>query len=231
MSSVMDDNELDSVYQKDRDLVIGFIKSVHHTYNKPDICRLITLYYHTRYTFDRNFYGKQLSFSINSVKHAGNCNGNWSNCIFGPSLNDRTCHQFDIQIAWKHKGGAFVMGFITQSIEQSIKSWNTHHLGFGANRLHSIGIRVNERYNNLYLYDAGHSGKKLKYHTPTLYGFQPNDLFLLSFNFKSYTLTIYHNGCKADTLCLNDYKYMSLTPAFSLKWPRSQIDVIKCSMS
>ena len=225
----MDDNELDAVCQEDKDLIVGYIKSVHHAANKSEICRLITSYYHNAYTFNRIFFGKHLLFSTNSVKHAGN--GNWSNCIFGPAISDRTCNQFDLHIAWKHKGGAFVMGFITQSIEQSIKSWNTHHIGFGANKLHSVGIRVNERYNNLYLYDAKHTGKKLKYHTPTLYGFQPNDSFLLSFNFKKHKLSIYHNGCKADTLCLNAFRDMSLTPAFSLKWPRSQIDVIKCRLS
>ena len=113
------------------------------------------------------------------------------------------------------------MGFITSSIEDSIKNWN-HEIGDYDNKQHSMGIYVNKYSKSFRIYWKEDYNRKLTYISTENY--KKNDKFMLSFNFGDDKVTIHHNDTLADTFSLANNKM--IIPAFSLR-SQEEIEIIK----
>ena len=79
---------------------------------------------------------------------------------------------------------------------------------------------VHESYNNFFC-----NGKTLSQYSASS-KFSENDIFILSFDFISGILSIYHNGKKAGEISIKDYKI--IIPAFSLS-PKinKELEIVK----
>ena len=192
-------------------------------YNIPMLIQYICLsYYYIGMVLDIKNHGNGLIFSNNdkNVKQTINA---WSTCVLINDININDCNKFNIHIKYV-KTGAFQMGYIINTIN-SIKNWN-RETGCGSNTENSVGIYVYHYRDTFTLYDKNDCAglQTLNYKSPKFFAI--NDIFILSFDFIENTLTIYHNDNKCDTIELQ--KHTKIIPAFSLYYPGTQIEILKC---
>eukprot|EP00483_Globobulimina_turgida_P008255 UN08271 len=163
------------VDQFTKDIVYGYVRKYQQfaetngnvSYNMPEgIILIILLYYFLDFKFDPDLnHGKHIHYlSDTIVTKAAPASGpsGWSTCIFGEEVTQKQCSVFNIDIKWKKCVTEFIMGYITSSIEQSIKDWN-EFLGTAPNLEHCNGIFVDHVQANFYVQRKGRENIGLPY--------------------------------------------------------------------
>eukprot|EP01083_Nonionella_stella_P002397 6929_1 len=214
--------EKELTYVECIDIVRGYSKMMGHRRHVPvEIMQLILFYFYETFKFNVHNHGKGFRFINNQTVEK--ISSETATCIFGEQITSKKCKGFDLYIQWTRCVDSFFMGYITSSLENSIKD-STQFLGHGSNKRHSVGIEVYKEYNNFTLSDANHHYHMLRYRARD--NFKEGDVFRLSFNFQRKELVIYHNGFTADSLVL---EHKQLTPAISLRH-QEKIEIIKCGL-
>ena len=197
-------------------LVCGFYRYNNNKTFPTDISGLCYKFYHT--VFYEATKGYNLTFINGNTAKKTRQDYYWSTFALANEINSSDYEQIDIEIKWTKCVKSFYMGYITNSIENSITNWN-EHLG-SYNQRYSVAYWV---YNRLYYfkqYKNGHD-RILQYRANR--NFKQNDTFQLSFNFNTDQLIIYHNNIKAEILPL--YGAKTIIPAFSLAYDNEEIHV------
>ena len=230
MASFPSLEQLKKINFRNRCLIFGYIRELQSKftqniafYNVPELINYICLGYyfgHLDLKWDDSKYGNAIKITDNKTIQCYK-NGAWGTIIFGEELiTSKICNRFDLHILWKNEY-RFFMGYITD--KNDIKDWN-ESLGQGSNRETTDGIFVYNYYNYFALYNKNALyGQQLKYRSKKK--LKIGDKFILSFNFVTDTLTIYHNENKADDISLKGNK--SIRPTFCLADKNAEISIIK----
>eukprot|EP01084_Bolivina_argentea_P088006 158876_1 len=238
----MNTNKLAKINQETKYIVFGYTREIHKYFNVPIvIIHVIVLYYYDDFKFYTVKHGEDLAFPTDQIVKkefsVPSIFAHWKSCIYGIQINDKQCNVFTVKIKWTttsaHMG--FFIGYITSTIDESIKHWNEHIADTETdpnNAKYSIGIHVypgggGGYEQGLYCYDKNDQSKKLSYAPSN--AFKSGDIFTISFNFMDNQFTIHHNDLIAEILSLNDCKQIAL--AFSLYDMGDQIEIIKHTLS
>eukprot|EP01084_Bolivina_argentea_P274429 467768_1 len=222
---------LKGVPQHRKDIVYGYSRtatkslSIKNQSTPTDIMDIILLfYYNTWRKFNTDYHGKYLQI-INTddccrCKKINNGSG-YNTCIYGEELRATKCDRFDITIKFVNKS-SFYMGFITSTVENSIKDWSCC-LGRQGNKPYSVGLLINSYFNYFKLSDPKNEYLAISYKASK--SFQVNDIFMLSFDFTENQCYIYHNSTKIKhTISLAEYGM--ITVAFSLRDLDAEIEIV-----
>ena len=151
----------------------------------------------------------------------------YSTCIFGAPFNRNDCVKFDISIRWKKCISSIFIGFITSSIDKSIKDWSWH-LGSKGNKSKSVGIKLSATAfhdKKFLLYSKKHCTESYPEEFKSVSKFEEGDLFKLSFDFMKDGLCIYQNGKLCKFLTLKYYNQMTM--AFCLYGENEEIEIVE----
>eukprot|EP01084_Bolivina_argentea_P164623 286197_1 len=203
-------DQIDRIDQKSKDIVSGYTKSNN---KKQDSCsipveiiHLILIYFYQNFGFDEKYHGKGLEFAhegqtVIQRGVGGGC------CVLGSMI--RECNVFKLKIKFRMYQCVFIMvGFITSSIQKSIKDWGTM-LGYGENKEHSVGIAINT-FGGFSLFKKGEMQQMYLLNKINV----DDGALELSFNFHADLLTISQNDNVITYIPLNGQK--EITPAFML---------------
>ena len=216
--------------------VFGYTRNIEYNreyfYTIPIVLiNIILWYYYDNFIFDEEKNNANNIKIINNGKIMKKIkyDGRASNIIFGDEISYENCNKFNISIKWKKCiYGYFYFGFITSTINESIKCWNWN-LGEGQNKENTVGILVDKYEKNFYLSDKNNHYKQLKEYTSKK-NFSQGDIFGLKFDFINNKISIYHNNVYTTNISLNNIKKIII--AFTLSAHKDeQLEVIKCSLS
>ena len=213
--------------QKTKNIVSGYIRKITSNYkhlNIPSpIIDIIIIFYYI-YTFNKNCHGRNIEFIGDTLVKS--TRSGWKTCLFGDEFTNKLCNKINIEIKWKEMNDSFFIGFITSSINESIKNWD-QRLGYGANQQNSVGFFVTKTRNHITINDENNfDGKISDYAAPN--NFCNGDTFELEIDFPKNTVSIYHNKTIVGTRSLNTNQ---ITLAFSFYWNGEVIEILKCVSS
>eukprot|EP01083_Nonionella_stella_P184041 666801_1 len=198
-----------------KDIAHGFMRMIRRCfpddssyYNiQREIMDIIWKYVHIKIEFNKQFHAQNLTFiddttvQINSEDDAI--------ALIGEEISSEYCQTFTVQIKWVKKAFAFDFGYVHEGAPQSITDWN-QLLGHDLMAQCSQSFFIGWNHRCFYHWGKGTSSA----YSSTKY-FAEGDTFSLEFDFVNNTVTIYHNGEKAETKSLQGCK--KLTPAISLR--------------
>eukprot|EP01084_Bolivina_argentea_P280402 479531_1 len=225
--------QLNDVSQRIKDAVSGYVKTIelllpnNNSYNNIPIAiiDIIILYYRLRLQFKRDICGNDLEFIGDKTLKKVN-KSYWSTCLLDDEITNKVCNKFHLEFKIKTSMSTILFGFITSTVEKSIKNWNWH-LGSTQESPYSVGIVIYPYRNDFQInlpQDKTVTRAKGYYKSDTK--FTASDLFGLLFNFANKEVIITHNGQSADKLIL--HKFESITPGFTLYKAGEVIEVTKC---
>ena len=116
------------------------------------------------------------------------------------------------------------MGFIDASEKENMMEYSNFYLGNGSLRDCSLGIVIgNNGYKYFLFHGIHYNNITEKYKSNE--NFKDDDEFCMSFNFIKNELNIFHNGCKTETLSLNNYE--NIIPALTLHEIGDRLEITK----
>eukprot|EP01084_Bolivina_argentea_P110625 197483_1 len=160
-------------------------------------------------------------FSNGNIVEKISSDNKYTTCVIGESINNKMCTQFDFEIKLKTFSYECYIGYITSTINESVKNWN-HYLGYGDNKNDSVGFRFYPNGNYINEWRKGNF-ETLNYTASS--NFKQGDKVKLSFNFDNKTLSLYHNESRVEILSLNNCK--TITPAITMSKKNDKIEIIK----
>eukprot|EP01084_Bolivina_argentea_P216376 367609_1 len=195
------------------------------SYSIPnEIIKLVLLFYLDEFVFYSKQRGEDLIFLQDRIvmKTTTSIAALWSTCLFGKSINNTICDQFNVHFKWIQAQRSISIGFITSSIDSSIRDWN-NRLGMWANKYYSQCIEVVQHENKLHLCQLGR--KRIASYM-SQEAFNANDHFTLSFDFIQDHYKVYHNGILACTFSLDNNKEIFI--ALSLFHKGEAVQITEC---
>ena len=207
-----------------------------------EIIKLCVLFYLNQMVFYTEKHGDGLEFNdeentVTWMTQNTEIDESDRTCLFGVPICAENCDTFDISFKWlesENKGnGMMYMGWISNTIDESINNWNLR-FGLYANKKYSSGILGGPYYSNFYVYkDFGHkmdtpnniykrlnNGMMSWTHNP-----KEGDGFKLKFDFVNDKVLVYHNNVLITDTSLDGAK--EIIPGLSLTYKGQRIKVIK----
>lgn len=216
------------VNQKGKDLVNGYLRKFGQN-NIPFLINILCMNYYYDTDFQKWFKeerGRHIVFLDDHRVTKDVEDFGWGTCIYGSqAITSDICNTFEITYKLNAFGVGkayccFVIGFVTDKIENSIANWN-ERIGGGSNEKGSIGVWFYDH--DVYVYDRDKSAQQLDHKKQ----YALNDLFRFKVDFRANQLHLFHNEKEISVIKLNT-KYVR--PALTISYEKEELEIVAFEM-